>query len=179
MQKQNAVKKPAKTKSVQHIVSPMTGSSDKRSTQPELVLEGPCSKVTAPLSAEKHIVASRPVTAKEVQGGTNKTTQQVEKLRTVGAMPNVGSNTEVFPAAPQVQAAPVKANEQAAAIGKVKSMVSQFEKELSAGTSSAGSSGGGFAVEPSSEKEMVSFAENIADVAGGNMLPDGGGESLL
>jgi hypothetical protein len=94
-------------------------------------------------------------------------------------MPNVGSNTEVFPAAPQVQAAPVKTNEHAAAIGKVKSMVSQFEKELSAGTSSARSSGGGFAVEPSSEKQTVPDAENIADVAGGNMLPDGGGESLL
>ncbi|KAH9530911.1 hypothetical protein CY35_19G008600 [Sphagnum magellanicum] len=172
--KQNAVKKPAKTKSVEHLVSPMIASSDKCSTQPELVLEVPCSEVTAPLSAEKQIVASRPVTVKEVQGGTNETTQQVEKLRTVGTMPNVGSNTEVFPAAPQVQAAPVKTNEHAAAIGKVKSMVSQFEKELSAGTSSARSSGGGFAVEPSSEKQTVPDAENIADVAGGNMLPDGG-----
>jgi hypothetical protein len=58
-------------------------------------------------------------------------------------------------------------------------MVSQFEKELSAGTCSSGSSGGGFAVQPSSQKETVPVAENIADVAGGNMLPDGGGESLL
>jgi hypothetical protein len=173
MQKQNAVKKPAKTKSVQHLVSPMTASSDKCSTQPESVLE-----VTAPLSAEKHIVASRPVTVKEAQEGTNETTRQVEKLTTVGAMPDVGTNTEVLPAAPEVQAAPVKANEHAAAIGKVKSMVSQFEKELSAGTSSAWSGGGGFAVEPRSDKETVP-AENIADITGGNMLPDGGGESLL
>jgi hypothetical protein len=152
----------------------MTASSDKCSAQPELVLEGPCSEVTAPLSAEKHIVASRPVTVKEVQGGTNETTQQVEKLRTVGAMPNVRSNTEVFAAAPQVEAGPEKANEHASAIGKVKSMVSRFEKELN-----AGSSGGGFAVEHSSKKKTGSVAENIADVAGGNMFPDVGGESLL
>lgn len=175
MQKQNAVKKPAKTKSVQHLVSPMTASSDKCPTQPESVLGGPCSEATAPLSAEKCIVASRPVTIKEAQGGgTNETTRQVEKLTTVGAMPDVGTSTEVLPAAPQMQAAPVKANEHAAAIGKVKSMVSQFEKELS-----AGSGGGGFAVEPRSEKETVPVAENIADVTGGNMLPGGGGESLL
>jgi hypothetical protein len=82
-------------------------------------------------------------------------------------MPNVGTNPEVLPAAPQVQAAPVKANQHAAAVGKVKSMVSRFEKELSAGTSSAGSDGGGFPVEPRSEKEMVLAAENIADVTGG------------
>jgi hypothetical protein len=173
MQKQNAVKKPAKAKSVQHLVSPMTSSSDKCSSQPESVSQGPSSEVTAPLSAEKHIVASRPVTVKEAQGGTNETTQQVEKPTTVGAILRVGTNTEVS------KAAPVKANECAAAIGKVKSMVSQFEKELSAGTSSSRSSGGGFAVQPSSEKETVPVAENIADVAGGNMLPDGGGESLL
>jgi hypothetical protein len=176
MQKQNAVKKPAKTKPVQHIVSPMTASSDKCSAQTESVLEGPCSEVTAPLCAEKHIVAIRPVTVKEAQGCTNETTRQVEKLTTVGAMPNVGTNTEVLPAARQEQAVPVKANEHAAAIGKVKSMVSQFEKELSAGTSTGG---GGFAVEPRSERESVPVAENIADVTGGNMLPDGGGESLL
>jgi hypothetical protein len=157
----------------------MTASSDMCPTQPESVLEGPCSEVTAPLSAEKYIVASRPVTIKEAQGDTNETTRQVEKLTTVGAMPDVGTNTEVLPAAPQVQAAPVKANEHAAAIGKVKSMVSQFEKELSAGTSSAGSGGGCFAVQPRSEKETVPVAENIADVTGGNMLPGGGGESLL
>ncbi|CAK9213927.1 unnamed protein product [Sphagnum jensenii] len=168
VRKQNAVKKPAKAKSVQHLVSPMTASSDKCSSQPESVSQGPSSEVTAPLSAEKHIVASRPVTVKEAQGGTNETTQQVEKPTTVGAISSVGTNTEVS------KAAPVKANECAAAIGKVKSMVSQFEKELSAGTSSSGSSGGGFAVQPSSEKETVPVAENIADVAGGNMLPDGG-----
>jgi len=53
--KQNAVKKPAKTKC----------SSDRCSTQPESILEGPCSKVTTPFSTEKHLVASMSVTVKE------------------------------------------------------------------------------------------------------------------
>ncbi|CAM6066072.1 unnamed protein product [Sphagnum tenellum] len=167
VRKKNAVKKPAKTNSVQHLVSPMTASSEKCSSQPESVPQGPCSEVTAPFSAEKHIVASRPVTVKEAQGGTNETTQLVEKLTIVAAISNFGTSTGVS------QAAPVKANECAAAIGKVKSVVSQFE-ELSAGTSSPGSSGGGFAVQSSSQKETLPVAENIADVAGGNMLPDGG-----
>jgi hypothetical protein len=89
----------------------MIASSDKCSIQPESILEGPCSEVTTPFSAEKHLVASRPVTVQEAQGGTDKTARQVEKLKTVGAMPNVGTNTNVLPAAPQVQATPVKANE--------------------------------------------------------------------
>jgi hypothetical protein len=70
--KQNAVKKPAKTKC----------SSDRCSTQPESILEGPCSKVTTPFSTEKHLVASRSVTVKEAQGGTDETARQVEKLKT-------------------------------------------------------------------------------------------------
>ncbi len=70
--KQNAVKKPAKTKC----------SSDRCSTQPKSILEGPCSKVTTPFSTEKHLVASRSVSVKEAQGGTDETARQVEKLKT-------------------------------------------------------------------------------------------------
>ncbi len=70
--KQNAVKKPAKTKC----------SSDMCSTQPESILEGPCSKVTTPFSTEKHLVASKSVTVKEAQGGADEMVRQVEKLKT-------------------------------------------------------------------------------------------------
>ncbi len=70
--KQNAVKKPAKTKC----------SSNKCATQPESILEGPCSKVTTPFSTKKHLVASRSVTVKEALGGTDETARQVEKLKT-------------------------------------------------------------------------------------------------
>jgi hypothetical protein len=70
--KQNAVKKPAKTKC----------SSNKCAAQPESILEGPCSKVTTPFSTEKHLVASRSGTVKEAPGGTDETARQIEKLKT-------------------------------------------------------------------------------------------------